>query len=893
MQFRVLGSLEASADGAGVELGSPKQRAVLAILLMHVGEIVSIDRLIDLLWGDRPPRTASHSVQIYVSELRKALEPLAGQRLITTRPPGYQLETDVDTIDARRFERLVADGIAKIEAGDREPGAAALRSALGLWRGPALSDFVYEEFAQPYIQRLNDMHLAAIEELAAAEIVSGRTAEAVPLLDAAIREDPLRERSRELLMLALYRSGRHAEALRTYQRLRTLLDEELGLEPSPSIQRLQERILLHDPSLPLAPDGPAEVGDARNPYKGLRPFGEEDAADFFGRDALVERIVGAIGSGARLVALVGPSGSGKSSVLAAGVVPSLKGGSLPGSDRWLFATVVPGAHPLEEVETAVSKSAGLPVGLGHLLEEADPTTSTRSVLRTMPTDGRLVLIIDQFEELFTVTDEHVRRRFLQALAAAVSVPDGQVVVLLSLRADFYDRPLMHPAFAEVFIPSVTNVLPMTAHELEVAVVNPSAQVGVAVEPALLAELVAETADQSGALPLLQFALTELFEQRTGSVLMLAGYHALGGLKGILSRRAESLYAALSVDEQRVAMQLFLRLVRSGHGTIDSRRRLHLSELTGLDLDPVVLSEVLGAFGRHRLLSFDRDPASGGAIVEVAHEALLREWDRLAAWIDRHRALLRRHETFAAAVEEWEQSGRDTDYVLAGSRLAEFEAWRQEGTLRLTGTEREFLDAGIERRRSEEDLERTRGETARRLERRSRLRLVALVVAVVFGVAAVGYGLTTGSNQVLRVALLHGSSSEVDALGEDGFDRAVSAFDLVGKDRLYDGMAGGEDLRSLSADGVGLIVVPDGLTDPENWEPVVREYTNTKYVLAFPIRRTERLVHVVRRTGGGVSCRGRGRTHVEEPYDRLHRWIGRLVHLDVPRGLRGRCTGGRP
>ena len=161
MEFRLLGSLEASSVATRADLGAPKQRALLAVLLLHVGELVSTERLIELLWGDHPPRTAAHSIQIYVSELRKALEPLAGRAVIVTRAPGYTLQRSPETIDAHRFEKMVRDGTGRLASDPRE-GARLLRGALALWRGPALADFTFEEFAKPYIRRLNDLHIDAI-----------------------------------------------------------------------------------------------------------------------------------------------------------------------------------------------------------------------------------------------------------------------------------------------------------------------------------------------------------------------------------------------------------------------------------------------------------------------------------------------------------------------------------------------------------------------------------------------------------------------------------------------------------------------------------------------------------------------------------------------------------
>ncbi len=844
MQFRLLGALEAGSDGAVVDLGPPKQRAVLAILLLHVGEIVSIDRLIDLLWGDEPPRTAAHSIQIYVSDLRKSLEPIAGNRLILTRPPGYQLDTPPDTVDAKHFERLVQQGSEQLNQGKRDAAVATLRTALELWRGPALSDFEYEEFAQPYVRRLNDLHLDAIETLASSELEAGRAGQAIPLLEAAIRDDPLRERSRELLMVALYRSGRHAEALRNYDNLRVQLRDELGLDPSPALQRMRDRVLLHDPALVPIADREPDATTTRNPYKGLQPFGENDADDFFGRDRLVEGLLASVEAGQRLIALVGPSGSGKSSVVAAGLIPRLRSGAVEGSDKWRVVTVPVGADPLGEVRAAVLRATG---------SANKSRTASGLGLGAQEPGRRVLLVLDQFEQLFTVADEARRNAFLKALAAELSDPDGQLTVVLTLRADFYDRPLQHPEFSAVFVPGVVHVLPMSAAELEAAVVEPAERVGVKVEPALLAELVAESVAGRGSLPLLQYALTELFEQRSGQVLTHAGYVALGGLRGVLSRRAEAVFLGLDADGQQIATQLFLRLVRLGRGSADFRRRLTLSEMTDLQIDAVALSNVLTAFGRHRLLTFDHDPATDEATVEMAHEALLTEWERLAGWIDRHRAALRRRDALLSAVDEWELSERNADYLLTGTRLAEFETWSREGTLQLTTREREFLEAGLERSRSESLARDAELDARTRLQRSARRRLIALAVAVLTFGGAAAFAFVAIPRPLAPVAFMWTEHGLVDQQAMGGFDRAVTEFGLAGR-KFYladvltqlvsqygegwdSGPEGGDryraetaaEVRQLLADGVGLIIL-DRQYWPPDMEQIAREHPETLFAM---------------------------------------------------------------
>jgi hypothetical protein len=513
------------------------------------------------------------------------------------------------------------------------------------------------------------------------------------LVDTALAEDPLRERSRELQMLALYRAGRHAESLRSYERFRVLLADEVGLEPSPSIRRLQERVLLHDPSLlPSTGDEAKATRPARNPYKGLRPFGEQDAGDFFGREALVADLIGALNDGARLVALVGPSGSGKSSVVMAGLIPALPGGAVRGSESWAIRRMVPGQHPFDELDAARRELAG---------------------------DAELLLVVDQFEELFALTDGDEQRRFLHELVAMVSAPQPSVRVVLTLTADFYERPLLDPEFGPVFTAGVVNAHAMTAAELESAVVGPARRVGAAVAPGLLAELVADTAAQPGGLPLLQYALTELFELSDGRQMADDEYDTIGGLRGLLSRSSEALYPTMDVQHQQATLQVFLRLIRLGPGSLIAKRRL--TELTALRLDPVLLSEVLEEFGRRRLLAFDRDASTGGATVELAHEALLTEWDRLARWTEGHRTDLRRHAALAAAVDEWVASDHDPDYLFVGGRLAESEEWAARTTLDLTATEQDFLDASLHQRSAEAEAETARTKEQHRLERRARTR----------------------------------------------------------------------------------------------------------------------------------------------------------------------------
>ncbi|MGH8959319.1 MAG: BMP family ABC transporter substrate-binding protein [Acidimicrobiia bacterium] len=681
MNFRILGTLQAEVDGKLIDLGPPKQRALLALLLLDNNQVVATDRLIDLIWGEAAPRTAAHSVQIYVSALRKLL---ADDRRIETRVPGYVLGVDPQELDSLRFQAMVESGSAE-----------QLRAALNLWGGNPLADFAYEEWAQPHIRRLRGLWARAVEMLAEAELEDGRVAAVPELLDSLIAIDPMREEPRRLLMLALYRGGRQAEALRTYREFRNLLIDEIGVEPTSDLVQLEEQILLQDPMLAPRRSSPIPTGtESRNPYKGLRAFDEIDAGDFFGRDKLISEMVDALTSGSRLLALVGPSGSGKSSAVRAGLIPALRKGRAAGSDRWILSTMMPGRHPFEQLEAALLRVSRtpLPTVLEQLTE--NETGLLRVALRIVADQqGDLLLFVDQFEELFTHSTERERRRFLDSLVTAVTDPRSRLRVVLTLRADFYDRPLLSHRFAPVFASNVVNVLPLTPAELEAAIVEPAAGVNVEVQTQLLAQLIADVGEEAQALPLLQYTLTELFDRRQGRMLDLGSYGVLGGLEGALTTRADHLFQTFDADGQEAAQRLLLQMVRYDRGSEPTRRRVPLDDLRQLG----EIDEVLGTLIANRLLTADRDPLTGKATVQVTHEALLEGWDRFRGWIELHSIDLQRRSALSAAAAEWKASGDDPDYLLTGGRLAQLEAWSQETTMALAPVESTFLRASLDQR----------------------------------------------------------------------------------------------------------------------------------------------------------------------------------------------------
>ncbi|MFC5175425.1 protein kinase domain-containing protein [Nocardioides taihuensis] len=561
---------------------------------------------------------------------------------------------------------------------------------------------------------------------------------------------------------------------------------------------------------------------AHNPYKGLRPFEEPDAADFFGREHLVCHLVERLADesdSSRIVALVGPSGSGKSSVVHAGLVPAMRAGAVSGSERWLVAEMTPGAHPFVDLAAAFLALAPTvpPRDLFEGLERGGEALLA-AVEWLLPDDGsRLLLVIDQFEGVFTDADEVTRSRFLAALDEAAATPGGRLRVVLTLRADFLDRPLAHSGFASHLRSGTELVVALTPEELERSIAGPAERAGLVLEPSLVARLVSDVHDQPGGLPLLQFALAELVDGASTSTLSLAAYADLGGVAGAVARGAEETYASLSPRQQDRARQLFLRLVQRGDGARPTRRRVLRAELGSLADDPAEMDQVVDAFVRRRLLSLDRDTDSRAPTVELAHESLLDAWARLEGWVEDAQDDLVVQRRLARAVRDWREASGEPSFLAAGARLELFESWRARTDLGVTPEEDAFLRASAEQRDRLRAEDAARQQRERSLERRSLRRSRYLVGALTAGV------LVAGALVLLAVDQRHEAErARRDAVTRELAAAAVANIDVDPERSVLLALAAVEESR---AGGGG--------TPPEVWEALHRAVLASRIVLRVP------------------------------------------------------------
>ncbi|MFC4585704.1 nSTAND1 domain-containing NTPase [Sphaerisporangium corydalis] len=494
----------------------------------------------------------------------------------------------------------------------------------------------------------------------------------------------------------------------------------------------------------MNPPGGGETPGESPPYVGLSSFEPQDAHRFFGRERLVEKIRSSL-SEHRFLAVLGASGSGKSSLLRAGLLPLVR--PRPA------ILLTPGAHPLQEC--AVQLAARLGVTPGGLLAELteDPRNlglAVRQLLAKEGRDGDLVLIVDQFEEVFTLCPGPAEQaRFIDALVSAAREPGSRTRVVLGVRTDFYTHCARHPDLADVLQRAQILVGPMTAEELRQAITRPAAEMDYRVEGALVSRLIADATGQPGVLPLISHALLETWRRRRGNTLTLAGYESTGGIDHAIAQTSEAVYTALSEDQQAVARQIFLRLTALGEGTEDTKRRVAGDELTGTD-DDGVLDELT----RARLVTRNGDN------VEIAHEALIRSWPRLRGWLAEDREGLRLHRQITEAAGAWEAESRDDGALYRGTRLAVARDWAAAKDPVLSAREREFLAAGVAAEARDQDAARRR---ARRLRELVALLAVLLVVAGSATVYAVANGrMAAGQRDIALSQKVAGDAVELRA-----------------------------------------------------------------------------------------------------------------------------------
>jgi len=1049
IRFHVLGGLTVTDDkGAELSIGGPRQRRLMGMLLIHRNNVVSVDRLADAVFAGEPTGAASTTMRSYIARIRKAVGPGSDAEVVT-RAPGYVLKVPAEALDAACFERMVSVAGSQLGLQDAPQAAATLREALALWRGDAYAEFADEEWAHAEAHRLAELRLVAHERLVEAELACGRAVELIPEIHALVSEHPLREAFRALLMTALYRAGRQADALRAFRDYRAVLVEELGVEPSPALAELERRILAHDPDLlrpepaglplrgyrlgnrlgnrlgagrdgelyaaslpgvdrdfavrivpqkiaddpdfvrsfeaathrvaslehpaivpihdywrepgaayvvtlrmdggsltdrlergPLStasvaalvdrlggalvaaaeagivhgrvgsdsvlfdtagqpwltdfplgqhdaaatagddvhdfaamvraclPEGtgpgaavlgrglatvgrptmaelvpmlladltgvrPASPEPLANPYKGLRAFDESDAADFFGRDGMVDEVLARLARDdirGRIVLVVGGSGTGKSSAVRAGLLPRLRRGDVAGSESWFITTTVPGSSPFKELAEGLRRVAVVePTALADRLAEGPEAID--SVLRqVVPGNGQLLLVIDQLEELFTLAGEDDQRSFLLGVMHALSLPHSRLRVVATLRADFYDRPLALQPLADVVNDATVTMVPMSAAELEAAIVGPLDRIGGGVERSLVTELVSAVVDEPAALPSLQFALYELAERSPERRLETEAYHQLGGLGGAIASRAERLYSSLHERERVAVRRMFERLVVVGQEAEPTRRRAARTELSRRGADATVDAE-LDRWAQARLLTFDRHPQTRVPTVEVAHEALLRKWPRLQGWIEEDREAIGVLSRLREAAATWDDLGRDPGALYRGARLEVATDLAGDQVHELPDLEREFLEASTAARDHEmrEEAERLAAQSrANRRLRRQRAGIVAaLVVALAGGFIAVDQrGEATRERRVATAREL--AAASVAALADDPERSVLLALAAVEESR-----SGGETAL------------------PEAVEALHRAVTSSRILLSVP------------GVGGGLDWSPDGRVFVTE------------------------------
>ncbi len=750
-RIRLLGTIQLEKAGQPIKIQSRKALALLGYLASQ-DQPVSRSHLAGLFWPDKTESRGRGNLSRELSQLSVHLPGCfeANYHTVQFKPEANSW------LDTRAFTESVSQGgplfdLSGLDWGeDQTVNSQAisaiqptkLAEAVALYRGDFMAGYYLDgcpEFESWLVREQEAWQQRVIEVLEGLFVyhtLHRRDDQAQLYVKHWLALCPWQEKAHRYLMLLLARNGQRSAALIQYETCRRVLAEELGVEPSVETVVLSEQIRRGEGAHERTISSPSPFADwlVRQaaallppcPYRGLSAFTEVDAPFFFGREAFIDRLFEAVHR-QPLVAVIGPSGSGKSSVAFAGLLPRLRkdeGGRIKdesGASSFVIVTFRPGGQVFQALAAAL-----IPL-LELRLTETEQLIESRRLAETLhqgrlllsdvvtrivdksPQANRLLLVIDQFEEIYTLCPEPgTCQRFIDTLLSVnseqLSVNSEQrltadyrslITVVLTLRTDFIGQVLAHRPLADALQDGTMILGPMTRQELRQAIEEPAKRQGVTFEAGLVERLLEDVGSQPGHLPLLEFALTTLWQQwtETGGPLTHTAYEAIGGVEGALAQYADRVYTELSKTEQEQARRIFVQLVHPGRRTEDMRRLTTRAEL-GEDSWPLVQH-----LADARLVVTNRVP-TGQETVEIVHEALIQSWGRLQTWLNENRAFRIWQERLRMALEQWELNNWDEGVLLRGALLVEAEAWLQSRANELSPQELLFLDASITLRNQE-------------------------------------------------------------------------------------------------------------------------------------------------------------------------------------------------
>lgn len=760
------GAPDITLDGENfANLRSAKACALFAYLTVEYNQAHRRDKLVDLLWPEYTETSARANLRRALADLRQAIgDHEATPSFLQITRETLQFNTSSDAwVDVIAFNKLLGESLPASRG--RLPNNPIiidqLEEAVALYRGPFLEGFSipdstpFEEWALLTRERLHRQCLHALFRLAEAFQEESEYERALPYAWRQVEMDPWQESGHRQVMQLLALSGQRGAAIAQYEACRELLQTELGTSPSEQTQKLYDLLRLGEwpPSnwgKPVKVD--QQVGEC--PYRGLAAFQEQDAALFFGREKSITRLVEAVSRKIIPIVVVGASGSGKSSVVFAGLLPCLRE-----RGDWLITHFRPGGQPFHSLAAAllplIEPNLSETDRLIEISKLAKALHSRELILSRLierlwtinPLANCLFLVVDQFEELYTLcTDTEMRHSFLDLLVEASS--DGARVslkLLLTLRADFLSQALSYRPFSNLLEAGTLMLGPMAHEELRAVIEMPAQKQGATFEPGLVNRILDEIGEEPGNLPLLEFALLLLWENQTDGWLTHNAYENIEQVEGALTRYAERVYRDLDKPAQEKMQQVMMQLVRPGEGTEDTRRVATRAEIGETNWP---LAQLLAD---KRLVVTSREAGSGNETAEIAHEALILKWDRLRGWMETDRNFRSWQEGLRSAVRQWFTNDRDEGALFRGTTLSQAESWLTERGNELSEDEVEFIYASLRQREFREMEREAQRQRERSNERRAR-RLLGALAGVLAISMLIALALSAFSFQQRRQAL---------------------------------------------------------------------------------------------------------------------------------------------